>query len=250
MKIAAIIPARYDSTRFPGKPLAEIDGKPMIEHVYARVKKAKNVDKVLVATDDNRIKKAVKDFGGNVEMTSSKHKSGTDRVAEVARELEVDIIVNVQGDEPLIEPVMIDQAIKPFQNDKNIVMSTLKKKIDNLNEINNPNVVKVITDRNNYALYFSRSTIPYKREDSNFDVEYYKHIGLYVYKKDFLLKYSEMETTFLEKTESLEQLRVLENGYKIKVVETAFDTVGVDTPEDFEYVKELIHREKTDLRWE
>ena len=250
MKIAAVIPARYDSTRFPGKPLAKIDGKPMIEHVYERVKKAENIDEVLVATDDERIKEAVIDFEGKVEMTSSEHKSGTDRVAEVARELDVDIIVNVQGDEPLIEPVMIDQAIRPFKENNDLVMSTLKKKIDNLNEINNPNVVKVITDKNNYALYFSRSTIPYKRESSNFEADFYKHIGLYVYKKDFLLKYSEMETSSLEKTESLEQLRVLENGYKIKVVETAFDTVGVDTPEDLQYVKELIHREDTDLRWE
>jgi len=250
LKITAIIPARYESSRFPGKPLVEINNQPMIEHVYKRVEKADLIDQVIVATDDRRIAEAVKNFGGKVEMTSTNHKSGTDRIAEVAKDLDSDIIVNVQGDEPLIKPVMIDQVVKPFTNNKDLLMTTLRKKIDDLNEINNPNVVKVVTDDNNFALYFSRATIPYQRKDHSGHVDYYKHIGVYAFRKDFLLEYSKMNESELEKIESLEQLRVLENGYKIRVVETVFDTVGVDTPEDLNYVKELIQSEDIDYRWE
>ena len=250
MKIAAIIPARYNSSRFPGKALAKIEDKTMIEHVYSQVSKAKDIDEVLVATDDERIKVTVENFGGKVKMTSSEHKSGTDRIAEVAKNLDVDLVVNVQGDEPLIEPLMIEQAIQPFYENNDLLMSTLKKKIDNLNEINNPNVVKVITDKDGYAIYFSRATIPYKRDGNELEEEYFKHIGLYVFKRDFLLKYSKLKNSKLEKSEALEQLRALENGYKIKVVETAFDTVGVDTPEDLEYVKELMQREDNNFRIE
>ncbi|MGM0436892.1 MAG: 3-deoxy-manno-octulosonate cytidylyltransferase [Bacillota bacterium] len=250
MKITAIIPARYESSRFPGKPLVEINNQPMIEHVYKRVKKAEVIDEVIVATDDRRITEAVKNFGGKVEMTSSAHKSGTDRIAEVAENLKADIIVNVQGDEPLIKPVMIDQIVKPFKRNNDLIMTTLKKRIDDLNKINNPNVVKVVTDATNFALYFSRATIPYQREDNSGHVDYYKHIGVYAFRRDFLLEYSKMEESKLEKIESLEQLRVLENGYDIKVIETAYDTVGVDTPEDLNYVKELIQREDIDYRLE
>lgn len=247
LKITAVIPARYDSTRFPGKPLARINGSPMIAHVYNRVKKADNIDDVIVATDDKRIEKVVKDFAGRVQMTASDHSSGTDRVAEVAEELDADLIVNVQGDEPLIEPTMIDQAVSPFRREDGLVMATLKKRIDGLNEINNPNIVKVITDKNGYALYFSRSTIPCRHEKPADDIDYYKHIGLYVYRRNFLLKYSMMEPTDLEKAESLEQLRALENGYKIKVVETAFNTVGVDTPKDLDHVEDLIQMKNKNL---
>jgi len=250
LKIAAIIPARYNSSRFPGKALAKIEDKTMIEHVYNRVSKADNIDEVLVATDDERIKFTVEKFGGKVKMTSSEHKSGTDRIAEVAKNLDVDLVVNVQGDEPLIKPLIIEQAIQPFYENNDLLMSTLKKKIDNLNEINNPNVVKVITDKDGYAIYFSRATIPYKRDGNELEEEYFKHIGLYVFQKDFLLKYSKLKNSKLEKSESLEQLRAIENGYKIKVVETAFDTVGVDTPEDLEYVKELMQREDNNFRLE
>lgn len=250
MKIAAIIPARYNSSRFPGKALAKIKGKTMIEHVYKRVSKAKNIDEVLIATDDERIKFVVENFGGKVKMTSSEHKSGTDRIAEVAKSLEVDLVVNVQGDEPLIESLMIEQAIQPFYTNEDLLMSTLKKKINNLNEIHNPNVVKVITDKNGYAIYFSRAMIPYKRDGNALEEDYFKHIGLYVFKKDFLLKYSKLKNSKLEKSEALEQLRAIENGYKIKVVNTTFDTVGVDTPEDLEYVRELMQKEENNFRLE
>lgn len=250
MKITAVIPARYESSRFPGKPLVEINNQPMIEHVYKRVEKTDVIDQVIVATDDRRIAEAIKNFGGKVEMTSSDHKSGTDRIAEVAQKINSDIIVNVQGDEPLIKPVMIEQLVKPFKGNEESLMTTLKKRIDDLNEINNPNVVKVVTDDNNFALYFSRATIPYQRKDHDGKVDYYKHIGVYAFRRDFLLEYSKMNESRLEKIESLEQLRVLENGYKIKVVETVFDTVGVDTPEDLSYVKELIQSEDIDYRWE
>lgn len=237
MEITAIIPARYDSTRFPGKPLANIAGEPMIKHVYQRVEDVKNLDKVIVATDDKRIYDTVESFGGRVEMTSKEHSSGTDRIAEVASSLESDLIINVQGDEPLIEPAMIEQAVDPFYCDDGLVMSTLKKKIESKSEVSDPNVVKVVTDREGYALYFSRSTIPYNQKQAN---DYYKHIGLYVYSKDFLLQFSNMKPTSLEKTESLEQLRALQNGYKIKVVETNFNTIGVDRPDDIERVEEII----------
>ena len=250
LQITAIIPARYESSRFPGKPLVEINNQPMIEHVYKRVKKAEVIDQVIVATDDRRIVEAVKNFGGKVEMTAKDHKSGTDRIAEVAKDLTTDIIVNVQGDEPLIKPVMIDQIVNPFADNEELIMTTLKKKIADLNEINNPNVVKVVTDINDFALYFTRATVPYQRDDKNGHVDYYKHIGVYAFRRDFLLKYSEMNPSKLEQIESLEQLRALENGYDIKVIETAFDTVGVDTPEDLGYVKELIKRENTDYRLE
>jgi len=250
LQITAIIPARYESSRFPGKPLVEINNQPMIEHVYKRVKKAEVIDQVIVATDDRRIVEAVKNFGGKVEMTAKDHKSGTDRIAEVAKDLTTDIIVNVQGDEPLIKPVMIDQIVNPFADNEELIMTTLKKKIADLNEINNPNVVKVVTDINDFALYFTRATVPYQRDDKSGHVDYYKHIGVYAFRRDFLLKYSEMNPSKLEQIESLEQLRALENGYDIKVIETAFDTVGVDTPEDLGYVKELIKRENTDYRLE
>jgi 3-deoxy-manno-octulosonate cytidylyltransferase (CMP-KDO synthetase) len=273
MEITAVIPARYQSNRFPGKPLAEIAGEPMIKHVYQRVKDVKGLDSVIVATDDERIYDKVEEFGGRVEMTSSNHTSGTDRIAEVAESLDSDIIVNVQGDEPLIEPIMIEQAVKPFYNNKDLVMGTLKKKIESKNELSDPNIVKVVTDKNNFALYFSRSTIPYKRSSrtspektkissETLDISpvkpglssdekvrkktgntCYKHIGLYVYRRDFLLKFSEMEPTFLEKTESLEQLRALENGYKIKVVETSYNTIGVDEPDDIERVEAMVSTE-------
>lgn len=238
-KIAIIIPARYASTRFPGKALADIDGKPMIQHVYSRCELVKDIDNVIVATDDTRVKEAVEAFGGKVVMTSLDHKSGTDRIAEVAKDLDVDIIVNVQGDEPLIEPKAIEQAIKPFYEDESVMISTLMTKINNEEEYNNPNVVKVVTDKDGFALYFSRSLIPFPRNKGQNSV--YKHIGLYAYRKDFLIHLSEMEQTSLEKAESLEQLRVLENGYKIKVVETNYDTIGVDTPEDLITIKQIIN---------
>jgi len=236
--IMGVIPARYKSKRFPGKVLADISGKPMIQHVYERSKKSKLLNDVIVATDDTRIKRAVEKFNGNVVMTSKKHKSGSDRIAEVAKKLNADIIVNIQGDEPLINPKMIDQVVTPLLHDSNIYMSTLIRKITDPKDIKNPNIVKVVVDKNNFALYFSRSMIPY--QDVSESSGAYKHIGIYAYRKDFLLKFSKMKQSKLEKIEKLEQLRVLENGYKIKVVETNYNTISVDTPKDIKKVERTI----------
>ncbi|OCL25607.1 3-deoxy-manno-octulosonate cytidylyltransferase [Orenia metallireducens] len=238
MKVIAIIPARYSSTRLPGKPLKDICGKSMIQRVYEQVKLSTTLDKVIVATDDSRIYDTVKAFGGEVVMTSAEHKTGTDRLAEVAKELSSEIIVNVQGDEPLINPAMIDQAVRPLLEDTSIKMGTLKQRITSQEELESPHVVKVVTDKDDFALYFSRAMIPYPRTD--IDNTYYKHIGLYVYRRGFLLDYAKMKATPLEQKESLEQLRVLENGYKIKVVETKHQAIGVDTEEDLEKVREIV----------
>jgi len=257
MKIIAIIPARYASTRFPGKPLAMINGKPIIQYVFEAASKASLINRVIVATDDERIFRKVKEFGGEAWMTSSNHISGTDRISEVAKKIDADIIVNVQGDEPLIEPEVINQAVEPFINQNSeLYMGTICTEIKSEDELKDPNVVKVVIDRSGYALYFSRSPIPYNRdkwasgqvgkeslESSNprtLEPCYYKHIGLYVYRKDFLIKFSELSPTPLEETEKLEQLRVLEHGYKIKVIKTDYDSIGVDTPEDLERVKQAM----------
>jgi 3-deoxy-manno-octulosonate cytidylyltransferase (CMP-KDO synthetase) len=247
MKITAIIPARYGSTRFEGKALADICGKPMIQHVYERTCRSTLVSDVVVATDDDRIAAAVRRFGGHAEMTSTGHETGTDRLAEVAARLDSDIIVNVQGDEPLIEPAMIDEAIEPLTTDAALVMSTLKARIKTLHDFLTPNVVKVVTDWEGYALYFSRSPLPNFRDKWNDlkDEKFaagkllcYKHVGLYVYRREFLLQFAQMSPTYLELAEKLEQLRVLENGYRIKVVETSHDSIGVDTPADLAAVVE------------
>ncbi|MBI5483838.1 MAG: 3-deoxy-manno-octulosonate cytidylyltransferase [Deltaproteobacteria bacterium] len=241
MKITAVIPARYASTRFPGKALAVIDGKPMIQHVYERTARAKLVSRTIVATDDQRIYDAVQRIGGEAIMTSANHETGTDRLAEVAIGLDADIIVNVQGDEPLICPDMIDQAIQPFLDDGDLQMGTLKTRIKSLHDFLSPNVVKVVTDNLSNALYFSRSPLPFFRDkwkdlkDESFccgKLLCYKHVGLYVYRRDFLLRFAAMPPTFLEVSEKLEQLRALENGVKIRVVETEFECIGVDTPDD------------------
>ncbi|MEI6206510.1 MAG: 3-deoxy-manno-octulosonate cytidylyltransferase [Desulfuromonadales bacterium] len=241
MKITAVIPARYASTRFPGKALAEIDGKPLIQHVYERTEQAKLVSRTIVATDDSRIADAIHRIGGEAIMTSTGHETGTDRLAEVAAGLDADIVVNVQGDEPLICPEMIDQAIQPFLEESDLLMGTLKTRIKNLHDFLSPNVVKVVTDNLYNALYFSRSPLPFFRDkwkdlkDESFccgKLLCYKHVGLYVYRRDFLLRFASMPPTFLEISEKLEQLRALENGVKIRVVETECESIGVDTPDD------------------
>ena len=241
MKITAIIPARYASTRFPGKALADIMGKPMVQHVYERTARAALVSEVVVATDDERIIAAVRAFGGRAEMTRMDHETGTDRLAEVAERSDADIVVNVQGDEPLIDPGMIDEAIRPLIADSSVPMATLKSRIKTLHDFLSPNVVKVVTDLEGYALYFSRSPLPNFRDkwndlkDESFSsgkLLCFKHVGLYVYRRAFLLQYARMAPTFLELAEKLEQLRVLESGHRIKVVETAFDSIGVDIPAD------------------
>lgn len=238
MKFLGVIPSRYASTRLEGKPLKDICGHTMIEWVYKRTKLS-NLDEVVVATDDERIYKEVERFGGKAILTSKEHENGTSRIAEVCTKYEdYDVIVNVQGDEPLIEPEMINSIINSFKEDDTISMSTLKYKIDTMEEIENPNYVKVITDKKGYALYFSRSVIPYPRK---LDIQnYYKHVGIYGYKRDFVVEYAKMEPTSLELSESLEQLRALENGYRIKVMETPYKIIGVDTQEELEKVREYI----------
>jgi len=232
MKIIAVIPARYDSTRFPGKPLIQIKGKPMIQHVYERVSKAKLIDKIIVATDDEKIFDAVVNFGGDVVMTSKKHQSGTDRICEVIKKVKGDIVVNVQGDEPGIEPSHIDKAVAPLLKNRKINISTLAVRIDDKKFLSDPNKVKVVFDKNNFAMYFSRSCIPY---DSKADVkqnDFYKHIGLYVYRRNFLLNLKKLKPSKLEQIEKLEQLRFLENGEKIKVVLVNKESISIDTPSD------------------
>ncbi len=239
--IIAIIPARFGSTRFPGKALVPIQDKPMIQWVYERTRMSRLVNRVIVATDDERIMKAVSSFGGESVMTLSSHVTGTDRIAEVAQRLDCDIVVNVQGDEPLIQASMIDEAILPLVLDPSVPMATLCKKIEKKEEAFDPNVVKVVFDSNGFALYFSRAPIPWNRDswagkksfsDLSLDGVMYKHIGLYVYRRDFLLDYSRMQQTTLEAAEKLEQLRVLEHGRRIKVTPTAHESFGVDIPDD------------------
>ena len=239
MNSVVIIPARYSSKRFPGKIIADLNGKPVIEHVYQRSIQAELVDRVIIATDDRRIYKKVEDFGGQPVMTSSEHRSGTDRLAEAASELAADFIVNVQGDEPLIRPEMIDQAIKILKDSKDAEMATLASPISEI-VARKSDRVKVVLDKNNLALYFSRSKIPYYREEDILDQNFLQHIGLYVYRKDFLLKYTKLEPTPLEKAESLEQLRALENGYKIKVGITEHHGPGIDRPEDLKEVSKIL----------
>ena len=235
-RILGVIPARFASSRFPGKPLAPLAGKTVLQHVYERASQARYLTKLVIATDDERIYDLARDFGGLVRMTRSDHASGTDRAAEVASAEQAEIIVNIQGDEPLIDPDAIDAAVLAMIDDEDAPMGTLKKRIEDPSEAVNPNVVKVVTDLAGNAIYFSRCPIPYARSG---DGDCFKHIGLYVYRRDFLLRYSDLPVGALEKIERLEQLRALENGHRIRVVETDYDSLGVDTPEDLERVSAL-----------
>ena len=237
-KILGVIPARFASTRFPGKVLSLIAGKTMLQHVYQRASLSTYLTTVIIATDDDSVFQAARAFGARVRMTREDHFSGTDRVAEVASAENADLVVNIQGDEPLIDPAAIDAAILPLAHDPELVMGTLKKRIENPREINDPNVVKVVTGQSGDAVYFSRCPIPFDREKSS-DTPYFKHIGLYVYQREFLLAYSSLPVGPLETAERLEQLRALENGYRIRVVETEYESLGVDTPEDLERVSKL-----------
>ena len=242
MKVLCVIPARYASTRLPGKPLKDIAGKPMVCRVYDRAVQAGKVSDTVVATDDERILQAVTEHGGRAVMTRADHPTGTDRLAEVAEAFpDIDLIVNVQGDEPLIEPGLIDELVTAFEEDADLQMATVKTLMEDEAEIANPNNVKVVTDKQGYALFFSRSVLPYPR---NAGCPVYKHIGIYAYKRSFLLNYAKMESTPLERSESLEQLRALENGYRIKVVETKAKFVGVDTAEDLAKVNEIYRNMK------
>jgi 3-deoxy-manno-octulosonate cytidylyltransferase (CMP-KDO synthetase) len=238
----AIIPSRFGSARFKGKPLAEIFGKPMIQCVYEQALKAENISRVVIATDSNEIFDKVKSFNGEVVMTSENLRCGTDRVAEAANVLKLksdEIIVNIQGDQPTFNSTVLDELVLPFSTDKTIEMATLAYKIINKEEITNPKDVKVIFDQNNFAIYFSRAQIPYPR-DNDIEPEYYKHIGFYAYKKNFLDKISKLDSGQYENIEKLEQLRVLEAGFKIKISVTQYDAPGVDIPEDIEKVEQYL----------
>jgi 3-deoxy-manno-octulosonate cytidylyltransferase (CMP-KDO synthetase) len=235
-RILGVIPARFASSRFPGKALTPIAGKPMLQHVYERASQARYLTKVIIATDDERIRDAARAFGAQVRMTRPDHASGTDRVAEVADSDAASVIVNIQGDEPLIDPEAIDVAALALLADDDLHMATLKKRIEDSSEITNPNVVKVVSDLAGNAIYFSRCPIPYVRDGG---AVHFKHIGLYVYRREFLLAYSGLPVGPLERVERLEQLRALENGYRVGVVETEYESLGVDTPEDLERVAAL-----------
>lgn len=256
MSVVAIIPARYGSTRLPGKPLAMIGDKPMVQHVYQSTAMARAVDRVIVATDDRRIEAAVKSFGGEVMLTSPKHASGTDRLAEVARRVKSDWVVNVQGDLPFIQATTIARAVQPLQRNRTILMGTVCTAIHNEAEWRNPNVVKVLLDRTGFALYFTRAPIPYPRNDrvalrrknSRRRLWGYRHLGLYVYRRDFLLRFARLRPTVLEQIESLEQLRALENGYRIYVAEVDESAVEVDTPEDLKGAENWLSGMRTERR--
>lgn len=221
MKVIGVIPARFNSTRFPGKVLANLRGKPIIQHVYERAKKAKRLDEILIATDDERVFKVAEKFGAKVVMTSKEHLTGTDRVSEAVKKLKAEIVINIQADAPLINPLMIDKVAEVLLDDSNLIMATLMKRIEKKGELCNPNIVKVVTDSQGFALYFSRSPIPYAK--NNFIS--YKHIGAYGYRRKFLLIFVQLSRSPLEKIENLEQLRALENGYKIKMIETDDDMI-------------------------
>ncbi len=246
MDVIGVIPARYSSTRFEGKVLADILGKPMIQHVWERAKEALVLDDLIIACDEEIVADACSKFGAKVVMTSKGHACGTDRISEVVNPLDVKIIINIQGDEPLIHPSMIDSVARALLDDSNISMATIMKRIEDDKELHDSGVVKVVVDKNNFALYFSRAVIPHRAHNSKIQSPaHYKHIGLYGYTKDFLFTYKNLPVSNLEKIERLEQLRVLEEGFRIKVIETKFDTVGVDTPADLEKVK--FHLEKKNL---
>lgn len=249
-KIVAVIPARYKSTRFEGKPLALIMGKPMIKHVYEGVIKSEMLSDVIIATEDRRIYDACREFGANAVMTKDTHQTGTDRIIEVISNIDTDIVLNIQGDEPLVNSEIIEALIKPFTDkpfteDDNISYTTVKTPIYTYEEFIDPNTVKVITDKNNFGIYFSRSPIPYDREKAsnlkNFKGVFgYKHLGFYGYTKEFLLKFGKMDISYLEKKEMLEQLRAIENGYGIKVETVNISTIPVDVPGDIKKVENFI----------
>ena len=250
MKKCAFIPARYQSSRFPGKPLALISGKPMIQRVYERAVTCPRLTDVVVATDDDRILNCVEGFGGKVIMTRESHCSGTDRIAEAAQMMGLepeDIVINIQGDQPIFDPDIISQLVEPLENDHNIPMSTLKHRILRQDNGNNPNHVKVVTDRRGFALYFSRHPIPFFRDSENSGKHsHYKHLGFYGFRMEFLIRFTQLSEGVLESVEKLEQLRALEHGFKIMVVETAIDSVEVDVPEDIKRVEAIIRNLKLD----
>ncbi len=242
MKIIGVIPARWASTRFEGKVLAEIAGKPMIQHVWEEVRRSKVLNDVIIACDDKKVLMCAQCFGARAVLTSPKHASGTDRIAEAVKNIKADIIVNIQGDEPLIKVKVVDELARALLKDKDADMATVIKVIEKNEELANPNVVKVVIDKNKNALYFSRSLIPFNRDKS--EVKYYKHLGIYAYRKSSLVRFTKLAKSKLENIEKLEQLRALENGFKIRAIETTIETVGVDTPEDLKRVVKLMKKKR------
>lgn len=241
MKLATgVIPARYQSQRFPGKPLPLIKGKSMIQRVYEQAREAKFLDRLIIATDDEKILKAAEDFGAEVQMTSPLHNSGTERVAEVAQEIKTSIVINIQGDEPLLRREMIDNLVEALQ-DETIPMATLAAKEKDMDILNDNNVIKVVADRQGFALNFSRSPLPLEAPGY-----FLKHIGIYGFQKEFLLALCGMPPSKSEKTENLEQLRALDNGYKIKIIATQFSTLSVDSPQDIIRVEKFLDAEAND----
>ena len=233
---AAIIPARYASTRFPGKPLALILGRPMIQRVYDGVREARLVDRVIIATDDERIREAARVFGAEAWLTSGTHNSGTERAAEVSQAVDNNIIINIQGDEPLVTGGLIDSLVEALQSEQ-VRMASLMARVHDLDLLANPNIFKVVTDKDGFALYFSRAPLPFQASDF-----FYQHIGIYGYKKDFLAEFAGMKPSRLERLERLEQLRALENGCRIKMVEALSPTLSVDTPGDIIKVEEFLRK--------
>jgi 3-deoxy-manno-octulosonate cytidylyltransferase (CMP-KDO synthetase) len=238
LNIIGVIPARYESTRLSCKLLRTICGKSLLEWSWSNASTAHSLDKLIIACDHPEIKKTVEKFGAEAIMTSSEHSSGTDRIAEAVRDIDAEIVINIQADEPLIHHSIIDNLVQEMAVNSDLVMATVKKRIDREEEVNNPNVVKVITDRENFAIYFSRFPIPFYRQ--SLCKVYYKHLGIYAYTKDFLYTFKNLPQSSLEKAERLEQLRVLESGHKIRVIETQFDSCGVDTAEDLERVEKIL----------
>ncbi len=242
-KVVIVIPARYGSTRLAGKPLISLAGKPMIQRVYERAKLAEQADRVIVATDDQRVVKAVEGFGGEARMTRTDHRTGTERVAEVAAHVAGEVFVNVQGDEPLLDPAAVDTAVKALLEQPTAAISTVATPIKTPADIMDPNIVKTVLDFENYALYFSRAPIPWVRDAaSKIHVRHLKHLGLYVFQRDALLEYPTLPQGELERIEQLEQLRWLENGWRIRVAEVEHDAVSVDVPEDVARVERLLQK--------
>lgn len=242
-KVLAIIPARYASVRFPGKVIALLADKPLVVHTYERTVRSCVVSETVIATDDERVVEAVAPYGVNIVMTGADHPTGTDRIAEVAASSDAEIIVNVQADEPLVDPALIDATVQPLFDDPDLQMSTARHAIHDPALIADPNCVKVVCDKDGRALYFSRSPIPFLRDDGHdafADAVYWQHIGLYVFRRSFLLDYAKMAPTPLERYENLEQLRVLEHGYAMAVVDAAAPCIGVDTPEDLERARKAL----------
>lgn len=250
MKTIVVIPARLNSSRLPNKVLLDLKGKTVVQRVYEQSLKAKNIDEVYIATDSQEVVKSCQAFTQNIIVTDSKHESGTDRIAEAVSQLECDLVVNVQGDEPFIEPELIEQVAQALMNNKSVKMSSAMHRIEQVSDLKNPNVVKVTVTKNKSALYFSRSIIPHHRDEwesllshhTNIPeaLNFYRHLGVYGYSKDFLIEFATMQPTYLERLEKLEQLRALENGFTIQMIETSYNSIGIDTQEDYDKAKQLL----------